>query len=114
MGATRNLLTEEREGLRKIRRARSWLLTLLAVYIPLLLIATRLARPRLTITALSIIWTIALGRSATRIAFSHCPRCGQYFHSPGDAPSFRSLLIRSCMHCGLPIRAAQVIYPSME
>ncbi|HLW69180.1 MAG TPA: hypothetical protein VKS22_01020 [Candidatus Binataceae bacterium] len=87
---------------------------LFAAYLPLLLIATRLARPLWIIVALSIVWAIAMLRCATRIAFSHCPRCGKYFHSSSDAPSFRSLLVRSCMHCGLPLRAERVIYPSME
>jgi hypothetical protein len=108
------LLTEEREGLRQIRRARSWLLLLFAVYLPLLLIATRLARPLLTIAALSIVCAIAMVRCAARLAFSHCPRCSKYFHSGSDAPSFGSLLVRSCMHCGLSLDTGQVIYPSME
>lgn len=108
------MLPEENTGLQKIRRVRILFPLLLFVYLPLVLICARLPRPGLAIPTMTVVWAIALARCATRVAFSPCPRCGKYFHAKGDAPSFRNLLARACMHCGLPIHTDRVIYPSME
>jgi hypothetical protein len=108
------LLPEENTGLQKIRRARVGFQFLLFGYLPLVLLAARIPRPALAIPAMTVVWVIAFVRSATRVAFNHCPRCGKYFHAAGDAPSFRNLLARSCMHCGIPLNTSRVIYPSME
>lgn len=108
------MLSEEREGLRKIRRRRLWFWIELAIYLPLLVLATYFTRSRLIIGMFIALSALALVRFAAGAAFSHCPRCGQYFHSTTSTPTFWNLLTRHCLHCGLPLYADRVIYPSME
>jgi hypothetical protein len=108
------LLSEERASLRRIRRLHLWLLVVLLAYLPALLMIRRLAHAAAAITVLTLGWAIALARLATRLAFSHCPRCGRYFHAAADRPSYFHLLTRSCMQCSLRLHADRVIYPGLE
>jgi hypothetical protein len=108
------MLPEERAGLRKIRRRRLWFWIELATYLPLLLVAEHFTHPPMIVGMLLTLSALALVRFAAGAAFSHCPRCGQYFHSTISTPTFWSLLTRRCLHCGLSLHADRVIYPSME
>jgi hypothetical protein len=109
------MTSEERDGLRRIRRFRFWLWVFLLSYVPAIWIVAATTHSYLAVVPLMLALLIAVVRCAVRTAFSHCPRCGGYFHSAaGPGPSFASLLTRKCTQCGLPLRADQVIYPSME
>jgi len=108
------MLPEEQQGLREIRRNRRWLWAFILSYVPLFWIGTRLTRSDLAITLVMIAWLIALVHTIALVAFSHCPRCGNYFHATTGTPSFWNLFARKCTHCGLPSRTSRVVYPSME
>lgn len=107
------MVVEEREGLRKIRRLRRWLWALLLAFIPLIWLTTRFTQSRWVMMAILIVWVAAAVRCAARAAFSHCPRCRNYFHATAGTPSFWNLLARRCTHCGLPLRSDRVMYPGM-
>lgn len=108
------MLAEERAGLRKIRRRRLWFWIELATCLSLTLAAKHFTDSRMVIWILATLSTLALMRLVAGAAFSHCPRCGQYFHSVTNTPTFRNLLTRRCLQCGLSLHADRVIYPSME
>lgn len=108
------MLPEEREGLRKIRSRRFWFWLELAIYLPLLFVAIQLAHSRLLVALIATLSAAALARFAGLAAFSRCPRCGRYFHSTTSNPTLWNLLTRRCLHCGLPLHAERVMYPSME
>jgi hypothetical protein len=109
------MTSEERDGLRRIRRLRFWLWVLVLGSVPAVWIVTAATHSYLAVALLMLALLIAVVRCAIRSAFTHCPRCGGYFHSAaGPKPSLASLIVRKCSHCGLPLRADQVIYPSME
>lgn len=108
------MVVEEREGLRNIRRLRRWLWGLLLVFTPMMWILTRFTESRVVMMAILIIWAAATVRFASGAAFSHCPRCRNYFHATAGTPSFWNLLARRCTHCGLPLRADRVMYPGMS
>lgn len=107
------MVAEEREGLRKIRRLRFCLWTLILAFVPLIWLATRFTHSRALITPIIIVWVAGVVHFAARAAFSHCPRCRNYFHAPAGTPSFWNLLARHCTHCGLPLRSDRVMYPGM-
>jgi|ERR1700730_9715323 hypothetical protein len=108
------MLPEEQQALRKIRRVRLWFCLFLVSYVPLLWLGMRLTHSDLATTLIMLLWLIALVHLVAAVAFSHCPRCGNYFHATTGTPSFWNLFARSCTHCGLPLRTGRVIYPSME
>jgi hypothetical protein len=109
------MTSEERDGLRSIRRFRFWLCVFLLSYVPVVWIVMITTHSYPAVVSFMLALLIAIIGCAIRTAFSPCPRCGSYFHSTtGHTPSFASLLVRKCTHCGLPLRADQVIYPSME
>jgi len=108
------MTTEERDGLRRIRRLRTRLWFFVLSYAPVIWIVKRTTASELALVPFVLIWAAAVVHYAARAAFSNCPRCGNFFHSAGTTPSFFNLLARKCMQCGLPLRAGRVIYPSME
>jgi hypothetical protein len=108
------MVSEERDGLRKIRRLRLGLWILILAYFPIVWIAMRLIRSRLAIAPLLIVWAAGWVHLAARAAFSQCPRCHNCFHATPGTPSFWNLLAHRCTHCGLGLRADRVIYPGMR
>jgi hypothetical protein len=107
------MVAEEREGLRKIRRLRFWLWTLLLAFIPLVWLVTSFTESRSVMMGILIVWAAAVVHFAARAAFSKCPRCRNYYHATAGTPSFWNLLARRCTHCGLPLRSDRVMYPGM-
>ena len=105
------MVTEEREGLRQIRRLRYWFWAPMFAFPPVIWIVTRFTQSSAVIMPLVILWIAALVRCASRVAFSHCPRCRNYYHTTAGTPSFWNLLARRCAHCGLPLRSDRVLYP---
>lgn len=108
------MLPEEQQALRNIRRVRLGCWFLLASYVPLFWLVTKLMRSDLAINLIMLVWLLGLVHMIAWVAFSHCPRCRNYFHATAGTPSFWNLFARSCTHCGLPLRSSRVIYPSME
>ncbi len=107
------MVAEEREGLRKIRRLRFWLWTLLLAFIPLVWLVTIFTESRSVMMVILIVWAAAVVHFAARAAFSKCPRCRNYYHATAGTPSFWNLLAQRCTHCGLPLRSDRVMYPGM-
>jgi hypothetical protein len=108
------MTAEERKSLRKIRHLRRWLWVLLLIFIPLVWLTIILAQSRWVTMVIVMVWVAAVVRCASRAAFSHCPRCCNYFHATAGTPSFWNLLARRCTHCGLPLRSDRVMYPGMS
>ena len=108
------MVAEEREGLRKIRRLRFWVWALILAFVPLMWLITRVTHSRWLIMLIMILWVAGVVHCAARAAFSHCPRCGNYFHATEGTPSFWNLLARHCTHCGLPLKSDRVMYPGMS
>src|SRR5258708_40295245 len=107
------MLPEEQQALHRLRRTRLGFWICLLGYVPVFWIVAGLSSDR-ALAALTIVWAVVVVRIATRISFSHCPRCGNYFHATTGPPSFWNLLARACTQCGLALRPARVVYPSME
>ena len=103
------MASDEREGLGKIRRLRSWLWIFLIAYIPVVVMIKRTANSELALVPFVIIWVVGVVRFATRAAFSRCPRCGNLFHSASGSPTFFNLLAQNCMQCGLPLKSGRAI-----
>jgi hypothetical protein len=107
------MIAEEREGLRTIRRLRLSLWILILALIPLIWFTKRLGHSRAIFVPVMIMWVAGLVHFAARTAFSHCPRCRNYFHATSGTPSFWNLFARHCTHCGLSLRGDRVMYPGM-
>lgn len=108
------MLSEERDGLRKIRRLRFWTWFFIVSYVPGVWLIRQFTHDRLALAPFVLVWMIGVVACASRAAFSRCPRCKNYYHSTHGAASFRNLLARKCGDCGLPLRSDRVIYPSLE
>jgi hypothetical protein len=108
------MISEERDGLRRIRRFRLWLWFFLLTYVPAIWMLRTTIHSDIVVAVFLLIWVVGSVEFTARTAFSRCPRCGHYFHSPDTTPSFWNLVTRKCMQCGLSLRADRVIYPSME
>jgi hypothetical protein len=108
------MTSEEREGLRKIRRWRLWAWFLLLSYVPVVWMVKRETNSDLAVAPFILVWVIGFVRNISRMAFSVCPRCGQLYHSVSGTPTFFNLLTMQCLHCGLRLKIDRVIYPSME
>ncbi|HZP44781.1 MAG TPA: hypothetical protein VFB15_03940 [Candidatus Binataceae bacterium] len=107
------MISEQREGLRRIRSRRLRLWSGISLGFTLLIAASWMHRVWLALFALGC--TVGVGiYLAIRASRARCPRCAQYFHSPSADPSLRRLLTTRCLHCGLPLSADRVVYPSME
>jgi hypothetical protein len=109
------MTSEEREGLRRIRGFHLWLWFFLLSAVPVTLIVILGTHSLLLVAIFASLWIAEIARCIVRTSFSHCPRCGGYFHSTNGSPrALHKLLARNCIHCGLPLRVERVIYPSME
>jgi|SRR5579859_803838 len=108
------MTTEEREGLRLIRRRRFWLWFFVLTGLPAIWMAKRITHAGIGALAATIIWVAAILWCTSRVALSRCPRCGGYFHSKTGSALAPHISARGCVRCGLPVGADRVIYPSME
>jgi hypothetical protein len=97
--------SNEHQGLQAIRHLRFWFWFFLLTYVPVIWIVKRVTRSDLAVAPFILVWVVGFVRYTARTAFSHCPRCGGYFHSTTGTPSFWNLLARECMQCGLPLDA---------
>lgn len=106
------MVSEEREGLRRIRRRRFWLRLLVLTTLPAIGTVALVCR-RHSVLVLAV-FLAAIVFCAGSSALSRCPRCGGYFHSKTGTPLSANIFARGCVRCGLPVNADRVIYPSME
>lgn len=86
----------------KIRASRMcmWLVGLL--YVPMMLMTFKLTHSDKALAVVFVIWIVFLIRAVIQVAFSICPRCGNYFHMKSFFPNY---LLRGCVHCGLHINS---------
>lgn len=108
------MTSEERDGLRTIRRWRLWAWMLVITYVPAIWIIRRLTNSELATAPFVMVWVIGIVRCVSRLAFSLCPRCGNLFYSVSRTPAFFNLFAHQCLQCGLKLKTDRVIYPSME
>lgn len=88
-------------GLKRIRRRRWVLWSVALVYLPEMLITLKLTHSGFALGVVFVIWFVFLCYAVVPVAFSLCPRCGNYFHMKGLMPVY----LRRCLHCGLHICA---------
>ena len=108
------MVSQEKEGLRKIRQLRTWAWFFFLTYVPAVWLVKHTTHSDTALMGVVFIWVIGFVAAVSRTAFSRCPRCNGYFHSARGTPSFFNLLARKCMQCGLPLRADRVIYQSLQ
>ena len=108
------MLSEEREGLHRIRRFRFWGWFFLLSYVPVVWLVKYVTHSELADVPIVVIWTVGFVAAISRAAFARCPRCSEFFHSTHGSPTFWNLLTQKCMQCGLALRSDRVIYPSLE
>ncbi len=89
------------QGLAKIRKCRWLLWSSLIVYVPGLYLALQLELPRQGLTWLFGAWVALICVTVGVACVVKCPRCNKPFHTNG--PTF--LPVRSCVHCGLHVKA---------
>ncbi len=88
-------------GLTKIRRKRWFLWLVFLTYIPAIWLTLTWTQSSLFTGAVFGLWLVLAAISGTLVAFTRCPRCGNYYHAKGLLPVW----VRKCLHCGLSIRA---------
>jgi hypothetical protein len=108
------MVSQENDGLRKIRQLRTWAWFFFLTYVPVVWLVKHTTHSDTALMGIVFIWVIGFVVAVSRTAFSHCPRCNGYFHSTRGTPSFFNLLARKCIQCGLPLRADRVIYQSLQ
>jgi len=84
----------------RARRLCLWLVTL--SYIPMMFMTYKWAHEDTVLGVVFVIWIVFLCRTVLQVAFSICPRCGNYYHIRNFFPSY---LIHKCVNCGLHINA---------
>lgn len=98
--------------LRKIRRMRIALLPLAAALAGILWMAVRSPQAVYFLILCAMAPIFGLVYLLAHLARTPCPRCDRPMLSAPEQGL--NLLSDKCIHCGLPLRAAKVIYPSME
>lgn len=88
-------------GLKKIRRRRLLLWTVIIAYLPAMMFALQSSNVRTWVTIAFVGWIVSLIAAVVLCCIVRCPRCGECFHTNG--PTF--LPFRRCLHCGLHINA---------
>jgi hypothetical protein len=85
------------KGLRKIRRRRWMLWTVLIIYLPTMCITQELTHSFNKSLPVFFGWFVVLLTVTAISAVVRCPRCGNYFHVNG----MTLLYLRRCLHCQL-------------
>ena len=94
---------ELHQGLLKIRQRRWILWGVIFIYLPGLYVALESGLPGSVLGNLFWTWVALLCVAVGLASVAKCPRCGKQFHTNG--PTF--LPVRSCVHCGLHLKADQ-------
>jgi hypothetical protein len=90
-----------RPGLKKLRRRRWLLWSVLIIYLPAMWTTQRITHSFQASLPVFFAWVLLLVVAAGISATARCPRCGNYFHVNGMA----LLYLRKCLHCQLPVNA---------
>ena len=88
-------------GLARIRQRRWILWAVIFAYVPGLFVVMEMGWPGEVLSKLFWVWVGLLCVAVGLATVVRCPRCGKQFHTNG--PTF--LPLRSCLHCGLHLRA---------
>lgn len=88
-------------GLRKIRKRRWFLWSLLLVYVPAIWLSLTLTHSDRITQMVFGVWLVFLIVAVFLVSTARCPRCGNYFHVHG----MTALYLRRCLHCRLHITA---------
>ncbi len=88
-------------GLRRIRRRRWVLWSIILIYVPVMWFTLGLSSAFSTLGSVFAGWFILLFAAAMVTALARCPRCGNYFHVHG----LTFLCLRRCLHCQLHLKA---------
>jgi len=88
-------------GLKKIRRRRWCLWSIVLLYIPMMYIAMKNLPSFSEVMYVFFAWFILMFSIALVAALARCPKCGNYFHLNG----MTLLYLRKCLHCHLHICA---------
>jgi len=89
------------EGLRKVRKRRWFLWSLILIYLPAIWVSLQVTQSDAKTFIVFGIWFILVCIAGSLAALVKCPRCGNYFHMNGVMP----LYLRKCLHCGLHVCA---------
>jgi hypothetical protein len=88
-------------GLRRIRRRRWALWTVLIIYLPTMWATQQITRSFQAALPVFFAWLVLLILVTAVSATVRCPRCGNYYHVHGMV----LLYLRKCLHCQLPLNA---------
>jgi len=105
---------EETTELRKIRRERGWAWFWVLSCVPAVWLVERAIHSNAATIAIMLIWATGFVRNVARVIFSRCPRCRGLFFSTHGSPTMWNFFASKCMRCDLPLKAARVMYPSLE
>jgi hypothetical protein len=88
-------------GLKKVRRRRWCLWSIILLYIPMMYIAMKTLPSFSKVMYVFFVWFILMFSIALVAALARCPSCGNYFHLNG----MTLLYLRKCLHCQLHVCA---------
>lgn len=89
------------QGLKRIRRRRWLLWTVLIVYLPTMSITQKITHSFQGSLPVFFLWFLVLLAAMGFSAVARCPRCKNYFHVNGMI----LLYLRNCLHCQLHLNA---------
>lgn len=89
-----------RTGLRRIRRRRWMLWSVIIVYLPTMWTTQKITGSFRDSIPVFFIWFFILLLATWISAVARCPRCGNYFHLHG----ITLLYLRRCLHCQLSLK----------
>ncbi|HJV64464.1 MAG TPA: hypothetical protein VJ550_01895 [Geomonas sp.] len=90
-----------KRGLRKVRRRRWLLWSVMIIYLPTMWITQQVTHSFNKSLPVFFGWCLVLLTAMAISAVVRCPRCGNYFHVNGMS----LLYLRRCLHCQLHIKA---------
>jgi hypothetical protein len=103
-------VSEEGKELARIARLQRVIWLWLLTFLPALILAAWLAPDSgAVIIAIAITWTIGLAIAVVRASAMLCPRCGMRFHGERLFPRGQA-----CASCGLRLKQAHIVYPTLE
>ncbi len=88
-------------GLRKVRRRRWYLWSLIIIYLPMMWVTLQMTHSFNSCGIVFLAWFIVLFAVALLSGAARCPRCNNYYHVNGPT----LLYMRKCLHCQLHINA---------
>lgn len=87
-------------GLRRVRRRRWYLWSLLLGYLPVIWATLEWTGSDRKTALVFAAWVVLVLWAALALSLVRCPRCGNPYHLNGVFPLF----LRRCLHCGLPLK----------